>query len=126
MLRPRERQSSLVARAIERRGLEIDARYVIVSDDKGAGRDQLDRAGGATVWKQDRLFLRRLTAPLALGREIVVGDVEGYVHFLSRENGAFIGRAATDGSPIRSSPVRLGKGILVQTQDGNLYAMSIE
>lgn len=106
-------------------GLAIDARYVIVSDDKGAVH-ALDRAGGATVWKQDRLFLRRLTAPLALGREIVVGDVEGYVHFLSRENGAFVGRAATDGSAIRSSPVGLGKGILVQTQDGNLYAMSIE
>lgn len=106
-------------------GLAIDARYVIVSDDKGAVH-ALDRAGGATVWKQDKLFLRRLTAPLALGGEIVVGDVEGYVHFLSRENGAFVGRAATDGTPIRSSPVRLGNGILVQTQDGKLYAMSIE
>jgi outer membrane protein assembly factor BamB len=61
-----------------------------------------------------------------MGREIVVGDVEGYVHFLSRENGAFVGRVATDGSPIRSSPVRLGSGILVQTQDGKLYAMSPE
>lgn len=106
-------------------GLAIDARYVIVSDDKGAVH-ALDRTGGATVWKQDRLFLRRLTAPLALGSQIVVGDVEGYVHFLSRENGAFVGREGTDGSPIRSSPLRLGKGILVQTQDGNLYAMSTE
>jgi len=106
-------------------GLAIDARYVIVSDDKGAVH-ALDRAGGATIWKQDRLFLRRLTAPLALGREIAVGDVEGYVHFLSRENGAFIGRAATDGSPIRSSLVRLENGFLVQTQNGNLYAMSTQ
>jgi outer membrane protein assembly factor BamB len=106
-------------------GLAIDARYVIVSDDKGAVH-ALDRAGGATIWKQDRLFLRRLSAPLALGREIVVGDVEGYVHFLSRENGAFVGRVATDGSPIRSSFVRLENGFLVQTQDGNLYALSTQ
>ena len=67
-----------------------------------------------------------LTAPLALGREVAVGDVEGYVHFLSRENGAFLGRVATDGSPIRSLLVRLDRGFLVQTQDGNLFALSTE
>jgi outer membrane protein assembly factor BamB len=106
-------------------GLSIDARYVFVSDDKGAVH-ALDRAGGATIWKQDRLFLRRLTAPLALGREVAVGDVEGYVHFLSRESGAFVGRVATDGSPIRSSLVQLDRGLLVQTQDGNLYALSTQ
>ena len=106
-------------------GLSIDARYVFVSDEKGAVH-ALDRAGGATVWKQDRLFLRRLTAPLPLGREVAVGDVEGYVHFLSLENGAFVGRVATDGSPIRSSLVRLDNGLLVQTQDGNLYALSTQ
>ncbi len=106
-------------------GLAIDARYVFVSDDKGAVH-ALDRAGGATIWKQDRLFLRRLTAPLSLGREVAVGDVEGYVHFLSRESGALVGRVATDGSPIRSLLVRLERGLLVQTQDGNLFALSTE
>ncbi|HKC39839.1 MAG TPA: PQQ-binding-like beta-propeller repeat protein, partial [Gemmatimonadales bacterium] len=106
-------------------GLALDARYVFVSDDKGAVH-ALDRAGGATIWKQDKLFLRRLSAPLALGREIAVGDVEGYVHFLSRENGAFVGRVATDGSPIRSLLVRLESGFLVQTQSGNLYALSTQ
>jgi outer membrane protein assembly factor BamB len=106
-------------------GLGLDARYVFVSDDKGAVH-ALDRAGGATIWKQDKLFLRRLSAPLALGREVAVGDVEGYVHFLSRENGAFVGRVATDGSPIRSLLVRLESGFLVQTQSGNLYALSTQ
>ncbi len=106
-------------------GLALDARYVFVSDEKGAVQ-ALDRAGGATIWKQDQLFLRRLTAPLALGRELAVGDVEGYVHFLSRESGALVGRFATDGSPIRSLLVRLDRGFLVQTQSGNLFALSTE
>jgi outer membrane protein assembly factor BamB len=105
-------------------GLTVDARYVFVSDDKGAVH-ALDRAGGATIWKQDKLFLRRLTAPLVLGDVVAVGDVEGYVHFLSRETGAFVGRVATDGSPIRSSMLRLGQGLLVQTQEGNLVALSL-
>jgi outer membrane protein assembly factor BamB len=106
-------------------GLAVDARYVFVSDDKGTVH-ALDRAGGTSVWKQDRLFLRRLTAPLALGREISVGDVEGYVHLLSRETGAFVGRFETDGSPIASMLVRLDNGFLVQTRDGNLYALSTQ
>jgi outer membrane protein assembly factor BamB len=105
-------------------GLAIDARYVFVTDDKGAVH-ALDRAGGATIWKQDRLFLRRLTAPLALGDVIVVGDVEGYLHFLSRESGAFVGRASTDGNPIRTPLLRLEQGFLVQNQAGNLYAVTL-
>jgi outer membrane protein assembly factor BamB len=105
-------------------GLALDARYVFVSDEKGAVQ-ALDRAGGATIWKQDRLFLRRLSAPLALGDVVAVGDVEGYVHFLSRETGAFVGRVATDGTPIRASILRLEQGFLVQTQEGNLYALSL-
>jgi outer membrane protein assembly factor BamB len=99
--------------------------YIVVSDDKGTVH-ALDRASGSTVWKQDRLFLRRLTTPLLVGAEVLVGDVEGYVHFLSRETGAFVGRAATDGSPIRSPLVRLNRGFLVQTQDGNLYALTTQ
>ena len=106
-------------------GLSVDARYVFVSDDKGAVQ-ALDRAGGATIWKQDKLFLRRLTAPLALGDVIAVGDVEGYVHFLARDTGAFVGRIATDGSPIRTSLLPLGESFLVQTQEGNLFALSLK
>ncbi len=105
-------------------GLSVDARYVFVSDEKGTVH-ALDRAGGATIWKQDRLFLRRLTAPLPLGDVVAVGDVEGYLHFLSRESGVFVGRVGTDGSPIRSSILRLEQGLLVQTQEGNLYALSL-
>lgn len=105
-------------------GLALDARYVFVSDDKGAVQT-LDRAGGTSIWKQDRLFLRRLTAPLPLGKEIAVGDVEGYVHFLSRETGALVGRFATDGSAISAPLIPLDDGFLVQTRAGDLYALSV-
>ena len=105
-------------------GLAVEARYVFVSDDKGAVQ-ALDRSGGATVWKQDRLFLRRLTAPLPIGEVVAVGDLEGYVHFLARATGAFVGRIATDGTPIRSSLLGLDGGLLVQTQAGNLFALSL-
>jgi len=106
-------------------GLSLDARYLFVSDDKGAVQ-ALDRAGGAAIWKQDKMFLRRLTAPLPLGDVVAVGDIEGYVHFLSRETGAFVGRVATDGSPIRTSLLPLPQGFLVQTQEGAVIALSLK
>jgi outer membrane protein assembly factor BamB len=103
-------------------GVSFDARYAFISDDKGAVH-ALDRTNGRSIWKQDRLAYRQLSMPLPLGTEVAVGDLQGYVHFLARESGAFIGRAATDGSAVRAAPQRLAEGLLVQTQNGGLFAL---
>ena len=105
-------------------GVSFDARYAFVSDDKGAVH-ALDRTNGRSVWKQDRLSYRKLTLPLPLGTEIAVGDLQGYVHFLARESGAFVARASTDGSPIHAAPLQLPEGFVVQTQNGGLYALNL-
>lgn len=106
-------------------GLAIDGRYVYVSDDKGA-LHALDRASGASLWKQDKLFLRNLTAPLARRGLLVVGDAEGIVHFINREDGAFAARLPTDGSPLLTAPRALGTGLVVQTRNGGLFAIEIQ
>jgi outer membrane protein assembly factor BamB len=46
------------------------------------------------------------------------------VHLLGRDTGAFVGRIATDGTAIRSAPVPLGNGFLVQTTGGTVYALA--
>jgi outer membrane protein assembly factor BamB len=105
-------------------GLALDARYAFVSDDKGAVH-ALDRSSGTSLWRQDKLHLRNLSAPFALGGAIAVADIQGYVHFLDRESGAFVGRVQTDGSPVSTNPVSLPEGgFLVQTRNGGLYAFS--
>lgn len=107
-------------------GMSMDARYVFASDEKGAVH-ALDRIGGTSLWKQDKLRLRNLSAPLPLGAEIVLADIQGYVHFLARESGALIGRVATDGSPVSTNPVLLPDGgFLIQTRKGGLYAFSTQ
>ena len=106
-------------------GVSFDARYAFVSDDKGAVH-AMDRSNGRSVWKQDRLSYRQLTLPMPLGTEVGTGDLQGFVHFLARESGAFVARAATDGTPIRAAPLRLPDGILVQTQGGGLYALGLK
>jgi outer membrane protein assembly factor BamB len=105
-------------------GTSVDARYAYVSDDRGAVH-ALDRSSGRSLWKQDRLAHRQLSLPLPLGAEIVLGDLQGYVHVLTRDSGAFAARVATDGSPVRAAPLRLPAGFLVQTQGGGLYALAL-
>ena len=106
-------------------GLDIDSRFLYVSDDKGAVH-ALDMASGASIWKQDKLSLRRLTAPVARRGYVAVADAEGIVHFLSRDDGSFIARLETDGSPVVAPPQKLGNGVLVQTSEGGLYAIEAE
>jgi outer membrane protein assembly factor BamB len=103
-------------------GVSLDARYAFVSDERGAVH-ALDRSNGQSVWKQEALAYRGLSTPLARGEAVVVGDFEGYVHFLARESGAFLARQETDGAALRADPVPLNGSVLVQTAGGSLYAL---
>jgi len=98
--------------------LANDARYLYVTDDTGAVQ-ALDKSTGTSVWKQDKLAWRKVTAPLVVGGSIFVGDGFGYVHALSPTDGAIIGRLATDGSAITSMVAAAG-GIVVQTAKGTV------
>ena len=105
-------------------GMSVDARYAYVADEKGAVHS-LDRTNGRSVWKQDRLAYRELTLALAVGGEVVFGDLQGFVHFVARDSGAFVARGVTDGSKIRAAPVRVANGVLIQTLNGGLYLMAL-
>jgi len=108
-----------------RAGADLDEHNVYVSDDKGNVL-AYDRSSGSSVWKQDKLSLRQLSRPLALGTRVVVADFQGFVHLLRREDGAFAARIATDGSPIAADPQRIPGGFLVQTKNGGLFALGVE
>ena len=106
-------------------GLAIDARYLYVTDDKGSVH-ALDMASGASIWKQDKLFMRRVTAPVPLRGLIAVADVQGVVHFLSRDDGSFVARLTTDGSPVIAPLQTLGNLLLVQTSSGGVFAIEAQ
>jgi len=102
----------------------LDARYAFVVDEQGAVH-ALDRTNGQSVWKQDRLAHRALSAPLARGDAVAVADYQGYVHFLARDSGAFITRRETDGAAVRAAPAPLGSALVVQTENGGLFALAL-
>lgn len=106
-------------------GIALDRSYLYVSDARGAVH-ALDKNSGTSIWKQDKLLNRRLSAPVVRGEHVVVADLEGYVHLLAREDGGFVGRTATDGGAIAAAPVLLGQDILVQTRNGGLFSLALQ
>ena len=80
------------------------------------------RNDGSRMWTSERLQHRKLTAPLALGRSVVVGDDTGWVHLLSREDGAPLNRMATDGSAVVAAPVVAADTLVVVTRNGGVFA----
>lgn len=87
----------------------------------------LDYTSGKTYWRQGDLRQRRVTAPLPMGNLIAVGDVEGYIHLLNREDGAFAGRLQLENSPVMSQMVALGATtVIAQNRKGGIYAVSIK
>src|SRR5262249_17978314 len=105
-------------------GVAVDARYAFVSDDRGSVHE-LDRTNGRSVWKQDKLAYRQLSVPAPVGNVVAVGDLEGYVHFLARESGAFVARYSSGGGPVRAAPLAFASSVLIQTQDGTLVALAL-
>jgi len=101
-------------------GLAADRTAVVAPDDWSV-LHAFDATTGKPLWKNDQLKNRDLSTPYLLGPDVVVGDYKGYVHFLSRDDGKFLARAKTDGSPITAAPVAVGDTLIVQTHDGDLY-----
>ncbi|UGQ44878.1 outer membrane protein assembly factor BamB [Massilia endophytica] len=106
-------------------GVAVDQRFVFVADDKG-NVNSYSRDAGASAWKNDSLGNRVLSTPVSYGRVVAVGDYQGYVHLLSREDGSMLGRVETDGSAIKSAPQVAGNSMIFQTQAGTVAAITVD
>ncbi|HEY4542799.1 MAG TPA: outer membrane protein assembly factor BamB, partial [Noviherbaspirillum sp.] len=102
-------------------GVGVDERFVYVADISGAVT-AFTRASGVSAWRNTKLANRRLSAPAPSGTAVAVGDYEGYVHFLSREDGAFVARVGTDGSRVQASLPVAERMTVFQTQAGTVAA----
>lgn len=105
-------------------GPGIDQRYVFGADESGTVAG-FSRDTGGSLWRSTSLSGRGLSAPVSFGRAVVVGDKEGYLHFLSREEGAMLARVNL-GSQVRATPLVAGANLIVQTRDGKLVALTTE
>ncbi len=103
-------------------GLAADWRAIYITDSK----DRiwaLEPRNGAGLWRQEKLLNRRLTAPAILDDYILLGDLEGYVHWLYYEDGALAARVEVADAPISSPPIVVNDVAYVYADDGTLIAL---
>lgn len=106
-------------------GVHGDEQRVYTTESDGRVIARL-AANGEPAWESDQLRFRQLSAPLALGRSIVVGDNSGLVHVISREDGTMLNRLTTDGSPIDVTPTLAGNTLVVVTRKGGVFGFRPE
>ena len=106
-------------------GVTIDDNLVYVSD-----RDDnvwaLEKDSGVSVWKQDGLLYRGVSTPVIQTDVVMVGDFEGYIHVLSKEDGRFVGRTRLGKKPIHSSDVGTTDVSYITDTQGRLASFTIQ
>jgi outer membrane assembly lipoprotein YfgL len=106
-------------------GIGVSASYLVVANASGTVY-ALDKNSGAAMWSQDALARRSLTGPAVHGDYAVVGDFEGYLHWLRLEDGALAARARVGRKAIKGQP-QVADGILVvQNIRGDLAAFRLD
>ena len=106
-------------------GLGVDYSQVYVTDEE-SNVWALSRDNGASVWKQDKLHNRALSAPEPFNNYVAVGDFEGYLHLLTTYDGRIAGRVRVDSSGIAARPVAVGDVLYVYGKGGTLAAYTLK
>jgi len=83
-----------------------------------------NRTNGVPLWTQKQLTYRQLTMPVGLGDSIVVGDFEGYLHFMARKDGRLQAQIHLDSSGFSQPPLKLDDKVIFYSNDGTLYAVA--
>ncbi len=106
-------------------GMSVDDEKLYIVDDEGQVW-ALDRRNGATLWKLDKLKYRDLSAPAAYANSIVVGDYEGQLHWISKEDGAITARYQVDGEGVRVAPLVRDGTLYSRSKSGKLVALRLK
>jgi outer membrane protein assembly factor BamB len=85
----------------------------------------LNRRSGTELWRQSVLLRREPTAPVSFRMTVVVGDLEGYLHFFSNVDGEPAARVRAGKSAIVSTPLVMADRLFVQSDDGKVSAWYI-
>ena len=103
-------------------GMAADDNAVFVSEADGTVM-ALSRFTGREIWKKENLLYRNPTAPVIMDDSIVIGDLEGYLHWLDKTSGEIQERINIGKSKISSAPLVLNNSIYVLTDSGDLVSV---
>ena len=102
---------------------DADALYVAEADGSVTA---LAADNGGVRWQQKALAARQLSGVTVWQDLLLVGDLEGYLHVLSLEDGQFIGRTKISSAPIRVAPVVADDKLVVYASDARLKVLMLK
>lgn len=105
-------------------GLARADSVVVVTDDDGTIWG-LDATSGSALWKNEELKYRRLSAPAVYQNYVVVGDFQGYLHWLDAKDGHFVARNRAGSDPIRTAPLVGDDLLYVLSSTGHIAALKL-
>jgi outer membrane protein assembly factor BamB len=106
------------------RGLMLDDDTLYLSDADGQVV-ALKARTGAEVWRQPVLLHRGLSALALTDDSIVVGDFQGYVHWIDKTSGALAARVRSGSVRISNPPVVAGNMVVVINDRGQIAAYRV-
>lgn len=106
------------------RNMVLGRRYLYVTDTNSALWAFNPRTG-TVVWRQKALHNRDLTAPVLTRNGLALGDGLGYIHLLSSITGELRGRLSLARDKINARPADHGNDLYAQTEDGQLYNVTV-
>jgi len=101
-------------------GMGADGKGLYVSDAEGVVWG-LDPRSGSARWSQDAMKNRKLSNVAAVDGLVVVGDFEGYLHWMDHNNGRLIARTRVGSDPITTG-LQVSDGVLFVLGDGGELA----
>lgn len=104
--------------------MDISGNALIAVDD-ASNVWAFDTASGSDLWKQDKLQWRWLSGPAVQGDYVVVGDLQGYLHWMQVGDGKFAARTRFSHDAIRAQPLVVGDTVYVEDVDGHIGAYRI-
>ncbi len=105
-------------------GGDVDTRSdVLVVTDAESHVWGLNPRNGGDLWQMDRLRLRGVTAPVVVDDRAIVGDYEGYLHWLDLDDGRIVARLRASSGALVSRPVLIDDVLYVVTDNGRLTAV---
>lgn len=106
-------------------GLDVEPDVAVYVSDEDSYIWALQDGSGDGLWRQTDLLRRRASAPAIVGDYVIVGDLEGYVHWLSRQDGRFVARERVARSAIIGKPVVKDGLVFIMAMDGTLTAVRV-
>ncbi|CUX95721.1 Outer membrane protein assembly factor BamB precursor [Candidatus Gullanella endobia] len=100
--------------------IDNDRIYLIDQNDRVVA---MDTKGKIIFWHQSKLLHRKLTSPVLYNGYIITGDMEGYLHWISIDDGQLIAQKKIDCAGLLATPIIADNKLIVQAKNGKTYAI---